>query len=213
MTDPSVTGVRSGLNFPLFDELADPKVVSGVAVEAEAAGWDGVFVWDHVRWHEPIVDVADPQITLAAVAMATERISFGPMVTPLARRRPVKVARETVTLDILSGRRLRLGVGLGSDRFGAEYSMTGEEVDDRARARMLDEALDIVQAAWSANPSITTASTTRSMECASCRAPSSAPASRSGSQGSPAAGGPCVAPRATTATSRRISTTPTSSSR
>jgi alkanesulfonate monooxygenase SsuD/methylene tetrahydromethanopterin reductase-like flavin-dependent oxidoreductase (luciferase family) len=152
MTDRSVTGVRSGLNFPLFDELADPKVVAGVAAEAEAAGWDGVFVWDHVRWHEPIVDVADPQITLAAVAMATERISFGPMVTPLARRRPVKVARETATLDILSGGRLRLGVGLGSDRFGAEYSMTGEEVDDRTRARMLDEALDIVQAAWSGEP-------------------------------------------------------------
>jgi alkanesulfonate monooxygenase SsuD/methylene tetrahydromethanopterin reductase-like flavin-dependent oxidoreductase (luciferase family) len=71
------------------------------------------------------------------------------MVTPLARRRPVKVARETATLDRLSDGRLTLGVGLGSDRFGGEYSITGEELDERTRARMLDEALEILQAAWS----------------------------------------------------------------
>jgi alkanesulfonate monooxygenase SsuD/methylene tetrahydromethanopterin reductase-like flavin-dependent oxidoreductase (luciferase family) len=74
------------------------------------------------------------------------------MVTPLARRRPVKVARETATLDRLSGGRLTLGVGLGSDRFGGEFSMTGEELDDRRRARMLDESLEIVVAAWSGEP-------------------------------------------------------------
>jgi alkanesulfonate monooxygenase SsuD/methylene tetrahydromethanopterin reductase-like flavin-dependent oxidoreductase (luciferase family) len=56
-----------------------------------------VFVWDHLRWHKPVVDVADTQITLAAIASATERVRLGPMVTPLARRRPVKVARETTT--------------------------------------------------------------------------------------------------------------------
>jgi alkanesulfonate monooxygenase SsuD/methylene tetrahydromethanopterin reductase-like flavin-dependent oxidoreductase (luciferase family) len=74
------------------------------------------------------------------------------MVTPLARRRPVKVARETATLDRLSGGRLTLGVGLGSDRFGGEFSITGEELDDRRRARMLDESLEIVVAAWSGEP-------------------------------------------------------------
>src|ERR671918_1662122 len=109
--------MRSGLYLPLFDELADPALVARLGAEAEAAGWHGVFVWDHVRWHEPIVNVADPQITLAAVATSTERILFGPLVTPLARRRPVKVARETATLDVLSGGRLRFGVGLGSERF------------------------------------------------------------------------------------------------
>ena len=74
------------------------------------------------------------------------------MVTPLARRRPVKVARETATLDLLSGGRLTLGVGLGSDEFGSEYSMTGEEVDDRRGARMLDESLEILAGAWSGEP-------------------------------------------------------------
>jgi alkanesulfonate monooxygenase SsuD/methylene tetrahydromethanopterin reductase-like flavin-dependent oxidoreductase (luciferase family) len=144
--------MRSGLFLPLFDELADPAAVVGLAAEAEAAGWDGFFVWDHIRWREPVVDVADTQVTLAAIATATERIRLGPMVTPLARRRPVKVARETATLDQLSGGRLTLGVGLGSDAFGREYSMTGEEVDDRRRAQMLDEALEILVAAWSGEP-------------------------------------------------------------
>jgi alkanesulfonate monooxygenase SsuD/methylene tetrahydromethanopterin reductase-like flavin-dependent oxidoreductase (luciferase family) len=141
--------MRLGLYIPLFDELADPALVARLCAEAEEAGWDGVFVWDHVRWREPVVDVADTQITLAAIAGATERIRLGPMITPLARRRPAKVARETATLDRLSDGRLTLGVGLGSDRFGSEYSITGEELDDRRRAGMLDEALEIVQAAWS----------------------------------------------------------------
>jgi alkanesulfonate monooxygenase SsuD/methylene tetrahydromethanopterin reductase-like flavin-dependent oxidoreductase (luciferase family) len=141
--------MKSGLYIPLFDELADPALVATLCAEAEEAGWDAVFVWDHVRWREPVVEVADTQITLGAIAAATERIRLGPMVTPLARRRPVKVARETATLDRLSNGRLTLGVGLGSDEFGGEYSITGEELDDRKRAQMLDEALEILQAAWS----------------------------------------------------------------
>ena len=144
--------MRSGLFVPLFDELADPVVVADLAAEAEDAGWDGFFVWDHVRWQEPVLAVADPWITLAAIATATERIRLGPLVTPLARRRPVKVARETATLDNLSGGRLTLGVGLGSDRYGNEFTVTGEQVDDRRRAEMLDESLGILTAAWSGEP-------------------------------------------------------------
>src|ERR671930_1319849 len=144
--------MRSGLFLPPFDALADPAVVARLSAEAEEAGWHGVFVWDNLRYVEPVVDVADPWITLAAMASATERIRLGPMVTPLARRQPVKVARETATLDRLSNGRLTLGVGLGSDRFGGEYSITGEELDERKRARMLDEALGILQAAWTGEP-------------------------------------------------------------
>ena len=141
--------LQSALWFPLFDELADPAIAVRLAVEAEEAGWDGFFLWDHVNWREPVQRVADPWIVLAAMAARTERLRLGPMVTPLARRRPVKVARETATLDQLSGGRLTLGVGLGSDRFGREFSATGDEADDRVRARMLDECLDVLTAAWS----------------------------------------------------------------
>jgi alkanesulfonate monooxygenase SsuD/methylene tetrahydromethanopterin reductase-like flavin-dependent oxidoreductase (luciferase family) len=141
--------MSSGLFLPLFDQLADPAVVARLSAEAEEAGWHGAFVWDNLRFQEPVVDVADPWITLAAMAAATTRMRLGPMVTPLARRRPVKVARETATLDVLSGGRLTLGVGLGSDEFASEYSITGEELDDRRRASMLDESLEILAAAWS----------------------------------------------------------------
>ena len=141
--------MRSGLFLPPFDALAEPSIVAQLSAEAEEGGWDGVFVWDHVHWRKPVAAIADPWITLAAVATATTRIRLGPMVTPLARRRPVKVARETVTLDRLSGGRLTLGVGLGSDEFGSEYSITGEELDAKRRAAMLDEGLAILTAAWS----------------------------------------------------------------
>jgi alkanesulfonate monooxygenase SsuD/methylene tetrahydromethanopterin reductase-like flavin-dependent oxidoreductase (luciferase family) len=147
-----LNGMRSGLWFPLFEELADPRAVMNLATEAEERGWHGVFVWDHVRWRDPIREVADPWITLAAIATATERVMLGTMVTPLARRRPAKVARETATLDRLSAGRLILGVGLGSDRFGAEFSKTGDQLDDRARGEMLDESLEIITAAWSGEP-------------------------------------------------------------
>ena len=108
-------GVQSGLWLPLFGELSDPRAVTGVAAEAEEAGWHGVFVWDHLYWREP-VRVGDPWIALAAIATATEEVRLGPMVTPLPRRRPATVARESVTLDRLSRGRLTLGVDIGSDR-------------------------------------------------------------------------------------------------
>jgi alkanesulfonate monooxygenase SsuD/methylene tetrahydromethanopterin reductase-like flavin-dependent oxidoreductase (luciferase family) len=151
-TPTAPAAVRSGLFVPLFGELANPVAVARLAAEAEEAGWDGFFVWDQVRWRPPVLDVADPWMTLAAIATATTSIRLGPLVTPLARRRPAKVARETATLDQLSSGRLTLGVGLGSDRFAQEFSITGEEVDDRRRARMLDESLEILTAAWSGEP-------------------------------------------------------------
>jgi len=147
-----MTRLRSALWLPIFDDLADPAVVARLAAEAEEAGWHGVFVWDNLRWRAPVRQVADPWITLAAIATATERLRLGPMVTPLPRRRPSKVARETATLDRLSGGRLTLGVGLGSDRFAHELGATGEELDDRRRAQMLDESLEILTAAWSGEP-------------------------------------------------------------
>jgi alkanesulfonate monooxygenase SsuD/methylene tetrahydromethanopterin reductase-like flavin-dependent oxidoreductase (luciferase family) len=147
-----MTRLRSALWLPIFDALAEPAVVARLAAEAEEAGWHGVFVWDHLRWRSPVRQVADPWITLAAIATATEHLRLGPMVTPLARRRPPKVARETATLDRLSGGRLTLGVGLGSDHFADELRATGEELDDRLRAQMLDESLEILTAAWSGGP-------------------------------------------------------------
>jgi len=146
--------MRSGLWLPLFEDLADPRAVASLAAEAEEGGWHGVFVWDQIIWRQPIRQVADPWITLAAIAATTQDIALGPMVTPLPRRRPAKVARETATLDRLSRGRLILGVGLGGDEFAGEFSRTGDEVDDRLRGEMLDESLEILLAAWSGKPVI-----------------------------------------------------------
>ena len=124
-------------------------VVTELAARAEERGWDGFFVWDHVEYRKPVRALADPWVTLAAVAMATERVVLGPLVTPLPRRRPHQLARETVTLDRLSGGRLVLGVGIGSEGTGEfDPDRFGEEGDARARAALLDDGLDRLRAYW-----------------------------------------------------------------
>jgi alkanesulfonate monooxygenase SsuD/methylene tetrahydromethanopterin reductase-like flavin-dependent oxidoreductase (luciferase family) len=140
---------RRGIFVAPFEELSEPGLVAELAVSAERRGWDGFFVWDHVAYREPVRALADPWVTLAAVAVATERLVIGPLVTPLARRRPHQLARETVTLDRLSRGRLVLGVGLGSGRTGEfDPDRFGEERDARARARLLDEGLDRLLVYW-----------------------------------------------------------------
>ncbi|HEY2055813.1 MAG TPA: LLM class flavin-dependent oxidoreductase [Solirubrobacterales bacterium] len=139
---------KRGVFLPPFDELVDPRTIVDLARRAEASGWDGFFLWDHVNYtREGVVAVADAWIDLAAIAGATERIRLGPMVTPLSRRRIQKVARETVTLDRLSDGRLTFGVGLGVEGNG-ELEPFGEEVDPRKRAELLDSGLDRLTAFW-----------------------------------------------------------------
>ncbi len=130
-----------------FGELAEPRLLAELAARAEAAGWDGFFLWDHVRYSPPDLPVLDPWVALGAIAYATERIRLGPLVTPVSRRRPHKLARETATLDVLSGGRLTLGVGLGSDNHG-EFEDFEPVVEPRERARLLDEGLDLLVRHW-----------------------------------------------------------------
>jgi alkanesulfonate monooxygenase SsuD/methylene tetrahydromethanopterin reductase-like flavin-dependent oxidoreductase (luciferase family) len=144
----TVRRVRHGLMLAPFGQLADPRVVAEMAADAERAGFDGVFLWDHMYRAEPFRPVADPWVTLAAVAAATERVRLGPLVTPVARRRPQKLARETTTLDHLSGGRLVLGVGLGVNT-GRELTRFGEEDDPRLRGDRLDEGVELLCRLWS----------------------------------------------------------------
>jgi alkanesulfonate monooxygenase SsuD/methylene tetrahydromethanopterin reductase-like flavin-dependent oxidoreductase (luciferase family) len=144
--------MRFAINVPNFGPFGDPRIMAGLARDADAAGWDGFFIWDHLLWLEPQNQpVAEPWVTLAAIASATERIRLGPMVTPLPRRRPWQVARQAITLDQLSGGRLTLGVGIGGDWFG-DYSRFGEPADDRTHGAQLDEALDVLVGLWSGEP-------------------------------------------------------------
>ena len=144
--------MKHALLLPPVGPLSDPHAFVEVAVEAERAGWDGVFIWDHVlrRAGEP-PEIADPWVALAAVAMATSAVRIGPMVTPLTRRRPIKLARETITLDHLSRGRLTLGLGLGVDT-SRELSGLGEIVDPRIRGERLDEGVELLTAMWTGEP-------------------------------------------------------------
>ncbi len=141
--------MRFALNVPNFGEYGDARVLAGLAREAEESGWDGFFVWDHIAW-EGATHYADPWISLSAIAVETSSIRIGPMVTPLPRRRPWKVAHEAATLDRLSGGRLILGAGLGGRE--REFGFFGEEPDPKRRAAMLDEGLEILTKMWSAEP-------------------------------------------------------------
>lgn len=120
--------MRHGICVPNLAEFADPRQVAGLARRAEDAGWDGLFVWDHVVFPPGgVYEVADPWVLLTAVALATERIRFGPMVTPVARRRPGTLARQTTSPDRLSGGRLVFSAGLGWT-LPAEFGSWGEPV-------------------------------------------------------------------------------------
>jgi hypothetical protein len=131
--------VRFGVTFP----FVDARVAAELGQQAEEAGWDGVFVWDCIL-------TVDPWVTMTAIAMRTERVRFGPIVTPVSRRRPWKLACETATLDRLANGRLILPVGLGSEDDG--WERLGEETSRAVRAKRLDEGLDVLTGLWSGRP-------------------------------------------------------------
>ena len=154
--------MRYGLDVPNLGGLGDVHRLIELAVDAEEAGWDGFFLWDSILSHEwdrgfaeigrnDKRGVADPWIALAAIAAETNRIRIGTMITPLTRRRPWKVARETVTLDHLSRGRLTLPVGLGAPG-EAGFMNVGEELDRNVRAERLDESLAIIDGLWRGEP-------------------------------------------------------------
>jgi alkanesulfonate monooxygenase SsuD/methylene tetrahydromethanopterin reductase-like flavin-dependent oxidoreductase (luciferase family) len=144
--------VRYGIYVPNFGDYGDARRLAALARDAEDARWDGFFLWDHVA--RPFAtDMVDPWIALTAIAMATKTIRIGALVTPLPRRRPWKVARETASLDQLSGGRLVFGAGTGSAGGRAvEWASFGEQMDARMRGAMLDEGLEILTGLWSGAP-------------------------------------------------------------
>jgi alkanesulfonate monooxygenase SsuD/methylene tetrahydromethanopterin reductase-like flavin-dependent oxidoreductase (luciferase family) len=139
--------MHHAIDVALFGELSDPRVAARLAARAEDRGWDGFFVWDHIAYRAPVRAVADPWVTLGAVAAATSRVRIGAMVTPLSRRRVHKVARETATLDLLSSGRLVFGAGLGVPQ-NNELEPFGEVTDPRERARLLDQGLEELTEYW-----------------------------------------------------------------
>jgi alkanesulfonate monooxygenase SsuD/methylene tetrahydromethanopterin reductase-like flavin-dependent oxidoreductase (luciferase family) len=146
--------MRYSINIPNFGDFADPRIVAEVAVAAEQAGWDGLFVWDHVvhnkreRRGQPF---GDPWMLLTAAALATSRLRLGTLVTPVARRRPEQLARQVATLDSLSGGRVIFAAGLGGP-IEDEFGSFGDTTDPVVLAERLDEGLELLLRYWSGQP-------------------------------------------------------------
>jgi alkanesulfonate monooxygenase SsuD/methylene tetrahydromethanopterin reductase-like flavin-dependent oxidoreductase (luciferase family) len=137
------------VKFGVIVTTGDPRAAADLAAEAEAADWNGVFYWDGIALGE--MDTYDPWVVMAAMAMRTERVTLGAIITPPSRRRPWKLARETMTLDRLSGGRLVLPVGLGA-LDDAAFGNVGEPTAAKVRAELLDESLEILEGLWSGEP-------------------------------------------------------------
>jgi alkanesulfonate monooxygenase SsuD/methylene tetrahydromethanopterin reductase-like flavin-dependent oxidoreductase (luciferase family) len=131
--------VQYGLFPPNFGDYGDPNVLRELARRAEAAGWDGFFVWDHLLGELP---VADPWVALAAIAAETRSLVLGPMIVPLARRRPWKVALEAATLDALAPGRVIVGVGIG---VRWDYARFGEPDDAAERVEKVEDGMALLR--------------------------------------------------------------------
>lgn len=140
--------MKFGIYLPNFGPFGDARVLASLARDAEDSGWDGFFIWDHIAGMG--LHMVDTWVALASIALNTQRIRIGTTVTPLPRRRPWKVARETVSIDHLSGGRLILGVGIGGGSW--EWDDLGEQTDIKERGMMLDEALYILAGLWTGEP-------------------------------------------------------------
>jgi len=142
-----MASLQRGIAVPCFAE--DPMELARLGIGAERAGFDGFFLWDHIVFSDtgdgpPIVD---PWLVLAVVATGTSRIKLGTMITPVPRRRPWQLARETATLDRLSDGRLILGVGIGSPAYG-DFGIFHQPDGEQDRAELLDEGLDVIAGLW-----------------------------------------------------------------
>jgi alkanesulfonate monooxygenase SsuD/methylene tetrahydromethanopterin reductase-like flavin-dependent oxidoreductase (luciferase family) len=146
--------MRFSINIPNFGDFADPRAVAKTAAAAEEAGWDALFVWDHVvhlkRQHSG-KPFGDPWILLTAAALATSRLRLGTLLTPVARRRPEQLARQVATLDCLSGGRTIFAAGLGGP-IEDEFGSFGDTIDPVVLAQRLDEGLDLLRRYWSGEP-------------------------------------------------------------
>lgn len=142
------------MKFGIVLSGSDAKSFIEMAVEAEAAGWDAIFLADAISIHyqNQTFPAFDPWVLLGAVAARTERIRLGTLLTPLPRRRPWKLARETMTLDHLSDGRAILATGLGAANDDGGFCRVGEAMELKTRAERLSEGLEILRGCWSGAP-------------------------------------------------------------
>lgn len=146
MTDRLPIGVALGT----IGATADWWLAS--AKRLEAAGYRGLWSWDHfVGGGDRTVPVVEQWTMLAAAAGATSRIGLGTFITNVMNRHPAVVARMASTLQAASGGRFTLGIGIGGNP--GEHRAYGIDFPDVAeRADRLEEAIPVIRALWSGGP-------------------------------------------------------------
>src|SRR5918992_2050459 len=140
--------VHLGVILPNFGAESSPDGIRRTAEAAEELGFDSVWATEHIivgpEAVDPYARVYDPLVTLGWIAGYTERIGLGTSIILAALHHPIHLAKEVATLQEVSGRRFRLGVGTGWHE--DEYRFMG--VPFRGRGRRVDEAIRLMRALW-----------------------------------------------------------------
>ncbi|MDE2517085.1 MAG: TIGR03619 family F420-dependent LLM class oxidoreductase [Rhodospirillales bacterium] len=145
--------MQLGIHLPHIGRKAGPAAIRRAAIQAEALGFDDVWVSEHIivpagAPYPPSPLFFDPVLSLTWAAAATRRVRLGTSVLVLPLRHPLPLAKELATLQCLSEGRLILGAGAGW--LEAEFAALG--VPFRERGRRLDEGLAMMRAVWSEDP-------------------------------------------------------------
>src|SRR5205823_14930759 len=139
------------LLIPMSARWADMRAA---ALAAEAAGFDGLWTWDHLRDPDERDGPGVPEAwtVLTALAEVTRRVALGPLVLNVANRVPGVLASMAATLQAVSGGRLLLGLGAGGNRrtpYAAEQAAIGQHVDpDAVRAQRVVDAITLMRKLW-----------------------------------------------------------------
>jgi probable F420-dependent oxidoreductase len=145
-----------GLVFPQTEFGSDPMAIRDYAQTAEALGYSHILAYEHVLGANPQRPGGwrgvyshkdpfhDPFVLFSYMAAVTQRLSFATGILILPQRATVIVAKQAATLDLLSGGRLRLGVGLGWNK--TEYIALDQ--DFHTRGRRIEEQIQLLRQLW-----------------------------------------------------------------
>ena len=144
--------MRIGIHLPQYGRAAGPEAVARVARHAEELGFAGVWVSDHIvhpaEQDYPSPYLIDPFVTLTWAAAVTSTIGLGTSVVVAPHHPPLALANTIASLDMMSGGRVTLGVGVGWS--AREFEALGQRFDDRGKR--LDEIIDLLRTAWTEDP-------------------------------------------------------------
>jgi probable F420-dependent oxidoreductase len=144
--------MRVGVHLPQYGRVAGPDAITRAARHAEELGFLDLWVSDHVvhpaAQDYPSPYLFDPLVALTWAAAVTERIGLGTSVLVVPMHNPLELANSLASLDLLSGGRLTIAVGVGWSE--AEYAALG--YDFHNRGERLDEAIDLFRRAWVEDP-------------------------------------------------------------